>query len=91
MDLLIQAAKFHDVGRDGNWNGLGNGQRHDYDDVPHANPSALAAEFYLKKEKNDDGGNKYSDEQIAMVQVAISYHEVHEKNYNEFNEVAFSQ
>ena len=91
IDLLVQAAKFHDVGRDGNWNGLGNGKRHDYDEIKHADPGALAAEFYLKKEKKDNGENKYSDEQIAMVQAAISYHEVREKNYNEFNEEVFSE
>ncbi len=91
MDLLIQAAKFHDVGRDGNWNGLGNGNRHDYDQVPHADPGALGAEYYMKKEKRDDGSDKYSDEQIAIVKAAISYHEVHEKDHNKFDEYAFEK
>ena len=89
MDLVIQAAKYHDVGRDGVWNGLGAGKRHDEDIVPHAYPSALAAEFYMKKELNPDGSRKYTDAQIALVKVAIEYHEVYEKNKNEFNEDVF--
>lgn len=85
MDLVIQAAKYHDVGRDGVWNGLGAGKRHDKDVVPHAYPSALAAEFYMKKELNPDGSRKYTDSQIALVKVAIEYHEVYENKKNEFN------
>ena len=88
-DLLIQAAKFHDVGRDGKWNGLGEGNRCDDDTVPHANPGALGAEFYLSKEKKSDGSSKYSKEQIAIVQTAISYHEVYENRQNVFNEKYF--
>ncbi len=91
LDLVIQAAKYHDVGRDGIWNGLGDGNREDGDEVKHANPSALAAEFYMNKEKNKDGSKKYNEQQIAMVQTAISYHEVNEKNHNEFNEEVFEQ
>ncbi|MBQ3409183.1 MAG: hypothetical protein IJH12_08290 [Clostridia bacterium] len=89
IDLLIQSAKFHDVGRDGNWNGLGDGNRHDKDEIPHADPGALGAEFYMLKEKKSDGSNKYSKEQIAIVQTAISYHEVHEKRQNVFDERRF--
>lgn len=91
MDLLIQSAKFHDVGRDGKWNGLGAGKRHDYDMVPHADPGALGAEFYMMKEKNPDGSRKYSKEQIAIVQTAISYHEVNEYRHNVFNEERFNE
>lgn len=91
MNLLLQAAKFHDVGRDGNWNGLGDGKRHDKDEVPHAYPSALAAEFYLKNEKNVDGSRKYTDNQIAMIKVAIEYHEVNERNKNEFDVEQFKK
>lgn len=91
MDLLLQAAKYHDVGRDGVWNGLGAGKRHDMDVVPHAYPSALAAQFYMSKELNPDGSRKYTDEQIAMVKVAIAYHEVHEKNKNDFNNEIFAR
>ena len=90
MDLVIQAAKYHDVGRDGVWNGLGAGKRHDKDEIPHAYPSALAAEFYMKKELNPDGSRKYTDDQIAMVKVAIEYHEVYEQNKNKFNEDVFA-
>lgn len=90
MDLVIQAAKYHDVGRDGVWNGLGPGKRHDKDEVPHAYPSAIASEFYMKKELNPDGSRKYSDNQIAMVKVAIEYHEVYEQNKNEFNRDVFA-
>ena len=90
MDLIIQAAKYHDVGRDGVWNGLGAGKRHDKDEVPHAYPSALAAEFYMKKELNPDGSRKYSDSQIALVKVAIEYHEVYEQDKNKFNEDVFN-
>lgn len=91
MDLLLQAAKYHDVGRDGVWNGLGAGKRHDMDEIPHAYPSALAAQFYMSKELNSDGSRKYTDEQIAMVKVAIAYHEVREKNKNEFSEELFAR
>lgn len=90
IDLVIQAAKYHDVGRDGVWNGLGPGKRHDKDEVPHAYPSALAAEFYMKKELNPDGSRKYSDSQIALVKVAIEYHEVKEEDKNKFNEDVFA-
>ncbi|MBQ3408060.1 MAG: hypothetical protein IJH12_02500 [Clostridia bacterium] len=89
MDLVIQAAKYHDVGRDGVWNGMGPGKRHDKDLIPHAYPSALAAEFYMKKELNSDGTRKYTDSQIALVKVAIEYHEVYEENKNKFNEDVF--
>ena len=91
MDLLIQAAKFHDVGRDGKWNGLGEGKRHDYDDIPHADPGALGAEFYMLKEHDKDGNQKYSKSDIAVVQTAISYHEVHEFRHNVFNEEVFDE
>lgn len=89
LDLLIQSAKFHDVGRDGNWNGQGDGKRHDLDKIKHAEPGALAAEFYMQKEHNADGTPKYNEDQIAIVQTAIHYHEVDERNRNEFNEQAF--
>ena len=89
MDLVLQAAKYHDVGRDGMWNGLGEGRRHDEDVIPHAYPSAQAAEFYMKKELNPDGSRKYSDSQISMVKVAIEYHEVNENNKNVFNTDVF--
>ena len=91
MDLLLQAAKYHDVGRDGVWNGLGAGKRHDMDEIPHAYPSALAAQFYMSKELNSDGSRKYTDAQIAMVKVAIAYHEVHEKDKNKFSEELFTR
>jgi len=91
IDLLIQSAKFHDVGRDGRWNGLGEGKRHDSDEIPHAEPSALAAEYYMMKENNPDGSKKYSKEQIAIVQTAIAYHEVHEFRHNVFDEAKFSE
>lgn len=90
IDLVIQAAKYHDVGRDGVWNGLGPGKRHDKDEIPHAYPSALAAEFYMKKELNKDGSRKYTDSQIALVKVAIEYHEVNEHDKNKFNEDVFA-
>ena len=90
IEILLQAAKYHDVGRDGIWNGLGEGKRHDEDVVPHAYPSALAAEFYMKRELKTDGSRKYTDAEIAMVKVAIEYHEVHEKNRNQFNEEVFA-
>ena len=90
MDIIIQAAKYHDVGRDGMWNGLGPGKRHDENEVPHAYPSALAAEFYMKKELNPDGSRKYTDSQIALVKVAIEYHEVEEQDKNKFNEDVFA-
>lgn len=90
MDLVLQAAKYHDVGRDGVWNGLGAGKRHDGDLVPHAYPGALASEFYMKKELNPDGSRKYTDAQIAMVKVAIAYHEVNEKNRNQFDTDTFN-
>ena len=54
LDLLIQAAKYHDVGRDGIWNGQGEGLRHDKDEIPHAHPSADAAEYYMSQVKNFD-------------------------------------
>lgn len=91
LELLLQAAKYHDVGRDGNWNGQGAGKRHDKDIIPHAHPSADAAEFYLSKELNKDGNRKYTKSQIAMVKVAIEYHEVFEKNKNIFNEEKFEK
>ena len=91
IDLLIQAAKFHDVGRDGNWNGMGPGKRHDYDAIPHANPSALGAEYYMSKEKNPDDTKKYTKEEIAIVKTAISYHEVSEHRHNVFNESRFNE
>lgn len=91
IDLLLQAAKYHDVGRDGNWNGQGPGKRHDKDAIPHAQPSAEAAEFYLSKEQDENGNRKYTDSQIAMVKVAIEYHEVNEKNRNDFNEEVFDK
>ena len=89
LDLLIQAAKYHDVGRDGIWNGQGEGLRHDKDEIPHAHPSADAAEYYMSQVKNFDKSRKYSDEEIAMVKVAIEYHEVNEKNKNEFDKETF--
>lgn len=91
IDLLLQAAKYHDVGRDGNWNGQGPGKRHDKDAIPHAHPSADAAEFYLSKVLDKDGNRKYTDSQIAMVKVAIEYHEVPEKNRNNFNNEVFEK
>lgn len=89
LDLLLQAAKYHDVGRDGIWNGQGEGLRHDKDDIPHAHPSADAAEYYMKKEKTSDGKTIYTDSQIAMVKVAIEYHEVNEKDKNKFDQEVF--
>lgn len=91
MKLLLQAAKFHDVGRDGNWNGQGDGHRHDKDEIPHAHPSANAAEYYLRKEVDQSGQRKYTDSQIAMIKVAIEYHEVNEKNKRNFNKEIFNQ
>ena len=38
---------------------------------------------YMKKELNPDGSRKYTDSQIALVKVAIEYHEVYENKKNE--------
>lgn len=89
LDLLLQAAKYHDVGRDGIWNGQGEGLRHDKDEIPHAHPSADAAEFYMKNIIGNNNSRKYSDSDIAIVKVAIEYHEVIEKNKNQFDTAIF--
>ena len=89
LDLLLQAAKYHDVGRDGIWNGQGEGLRHDKDEIPHAHPSADAAEYYMKNLNGSNNTKKYSDSDIAIVKVAIEYHEVIEKNKNQFDTATF--
>ena len=64
--LLLVAAALHDSGR----KGLGEGN------IPHAELSAEKAGEILK-DTNEYG--EFSDEEIAMVQTAISYHEHREK------------
>lgn len=75
FDLLIQAAKYHDSGRGAS----------EWLPDNHADPSAEYAGEQLIKT------GSYTPEQIAMVKVAIRYHEHNEKNKNEFDEEYFKE
>lgn len=78
--LLLQAAKYHDSGRDKEFH---NGRRADGKDE-HAIYSTSVAKKYLREQ-----GVEYS--KIAMVNVAILYHEHNEENINEFDEKEFQR
>ena len=73
LELLIQAAKYHDSGR----------EKSEWLSDNHADPSAEHASIELLKTGN------YSPEQIAMIKVAIRYHEHGELFKNEFDEKYF--
>ena len=75
FNLLIQAAKYHDSGR----------ETSEWLSDNHADPSAKHAEVELSKT------GKYTPEQIAMIKVAIRYHEHSEKFKNEFDEKYFME
>lgn len=75
FDLLIQAAKYHDSGREAS----------EWLSDNHSNPSSEHAGEQLAKTNN------YTPEQIAMIKVAIRYHEHNEKNKNEFDEEYFKK
>lgn len=78
INLLLEAAKFHDSGRSEKFH---NGRRADGNDE-HAIYSVSVANEYLRKQ----GMEKHK---IAMVNTAILYHEHSEKNINEFDEREF--
>ena len=75
LELLVQAAKYHDSGR----------KESEWLSDDHANPSAEHAEIELLKTEN------YTPEQIAMIKVAIRYHEHGEMFKNEFDENYFME
>ncbi len=78
--LLLQAAKYHDSGRNEEFH---NGRRADGKDE-HAIYSTGVAKKYLREQ-----GVEYS--KIAMVNTAILYHEHNEENINEFDEKEFQK
>ncbi len=78
--LLLEAAKYHDSGRNEVFHG---GKRADGRNA-HAEYSTIVAKKYLREQGIEE--NK-----IAMVNVAILYHEHNEKNINEFDEKAFQE
>ncbi len=78
--LLLQAAKYHDSGRNEEFH---NGRRADGKDE-HAIYSTSVAKKYL-------GEQGMEKSKIAMVNVAILYHEHNEKDINEFDEKAFQK
>lgn len=73
LELLIQAAKYHDSGR----------EKSEWLSDNHADPSAEHAGIELLKT------GKYTSEQIAMIKVVIRYHEHGELFKNEFDEKYF--
>lgn len=75
LDLLVQAAKYHDSGREAS----------EWVSDNHADPSAEHAALELSKT------GKYSPEQIAMIKVAIRYHEHGEMYKNQFDNQYFSE
>ena len=75
FDLLIQSAKYHDSGR----------EKSEWLSDNHSDPSAIHAEEELLKT------GRYTPEQIAMIKVAIRYHEHSERNKNEFDEEYFTK
>lgn len=78
--LLLQAAKYHDSGRNEEFH---NGRRAAGKDE-HAIYSTGVAKKYLREQ-----GVEYS--KIAMVNTAILYHEHNEENINEFDEKEFQK
>ena len=76
--LLLETAKYHDSGRSSLYH---NGRRVDGKEE-HARCSTYVAKEYMKKQGIEP--NK-----IAMVQVAILYHEHKEKEKNQFDEKEF--
>lgn len=78
--LLLQAAKYHDSGRNEEFH---NGRRVDGKDE-HAIYSTSIARRYLRKQGIEES-------KIAMINVSILYHEHNEKNINEFDEKEFQK
>lgn len=78
--LLLQAAKYHDSGRNEKFH---NGRRVDGKEE-HAEYSTKVAQRCLREQGMEPS-------KIAMVQVAILYHEHLEKNINEFDELQFQK
>lgn len=76
--LLLEAAKYHDSGRAEDFH---NGRRADANDE-HARYSTMVARKYLRSQGIEES-------KIAMINVAILYHEHKEKNKNEFDEKEF--
>ena len=80
INLLLEAAKYHDSGRNEEFH---NGRRADGKD-DHAMYSTIVAERELRKQGMEES-------KIAMINVAILYHEHNEKNINEFDEKEFQK
>lgn len=80
ISLLLEAAKYHDSGRNEEFHG---GRRADGKD-DHAMYSTIVAERYLRKQGMEKS-------KIAMVNVVILYHEHNEKSINEFDEKEFQK
>lgn len=78
--LLLEAAKYHDSGRNEEFH---NGRRVDGKEE-HAKYSTRVAERSLREQGLEKS-------KIAMVNVAILYHEHNEKNINEFDEKEFQK
>lgn len=78
--LLLEAAKYHDSGRNEEFH---NGRKADGKDE-HAIYSTAVAKRYLREQGIEES-------KIAMINVAILYHEHNEKNINEFDEKEFQK